>query len=127
MSKYEKYSDQSRQADKPWEIHPIWRGIGCLMMLLIPIMAYAGSVLIVEANMEQGWVAMPRELMRNIPLPVIGSVDHLWANLMVTLVLSLLGFALLTALYALVYQFIGPPRYGPLDAPPERRRGRRRR
>lgn len=122
MSKYDKFSDQSRQADKPWEIHPIWRGIGCLMMLLIPIMAYSGAVLLVEANKEQRWVAMPGEFMREIPVPIIGAVDHLWANLMVTVVLSLLGYALLTTLYALVYQFVGPSRYGPLDAPPERRR-----
>ncbi len=60
--------------------------------------------------------------MREISVPVLGPIDHLWANLMLTLILSLLGFTLLTALYALVYQFIGPSRYGPLDAPPERRR-----
>ncbi|HLA97320.1 MAG TPA: hypothetical protein VJL34_02615 [Anaerolineales bacterium] len=127
MGKYDKYSSQSRQAEKPWDIHPIWRGIGCLMMLLVPVMSYAGAVLLVEANQEKGWIVMPRELMAKISVPVIGPVEHLWGNLLFALALSLIGFALLTALYALVYQFIGPPRYGPLDAPPERRRARGRR
>lgn len=127
MGKYDKFSSQSRMAKKPWDIHPIWRGIGCLMMLLIPIMSYAGAVLLVQANQEQRWFVMPRELMGKISLPVIGPVEHLWANLLLTLALSLVGFALLTAVYALVFQLVGPDRYGPLDAPPERRRpsGRR--
>lgn len=127
MGKYDKFSSQSRMAKKPWDIHPIWRGIGCLMMLLIPIMSYAGAVLLVQANQEQRWFVMPRELMVKISLPVIGPVEHLWANLLLTLALSLVGFALLTAVYALVFQLVGPDRYGPLDVPPERRRpsGRR--
>jgi len=127
MGKYDKYSSQSRQAKKPWAIHPIWRGIGCLMMLLIPILSYAGAVLLVEANLDQDWFVMPGEMIREISVPVIGPVDHLWGNLLFTLALSLIGFALLTAIYALVYQLIGPPRYGPLDAPPEHRRARGRR
>jgi len=124
MGKYDKFSRQSHQAEKPWSIHPVWRGIGCLMMLLIPIMAYAGSVLLVNANLEQGWFVMPGDLMREVDVPVIGPVDHLWANLLFTLALSLVGFALLTAIYAAVYQLVGPSRYGPLDAPPVRRQPR---
>jgi len=127
MGKYDKYSGQSRMADRPWQIHPVWRGIGCLMMILIPIISYAGAVLLVEANKDQRWVPMPFDLMRKIALPIFGSVDHLLANLLVALVLSLIGFALLTAVYALIYRFIGPPKLGPYDAPPERRRPRRKR
>lgn len=127
MGKYDKYSSQSRMAERPWEIHPVWRGIGCLMMVLIPIISYAGAVLLVEANIEQRWVPVSFDLMRKINLPLIGSVDHLFANLLVTVVLSIIGFALLTAAYALLYRFIGPPIAGPLDAPPQRRRPRRKR
>jgi len=127
MGKYDKFSGQSRMAKRPWQIHPIWRGIGCLMMVLIPIMSYAGAVLLVDANMEQRWVPVPFEFMRRVRLPVLGSIDHLYANLLVTVVLSIIGFALLTAVYALVYRFIGPPSLGPYDAPPERRGARRKR
>jgi hypothetical protein len=127
MGKYDKFSSQSRQAKRPWAIHPVWRGIGCLMMLLIPIMSYAGATLLVQANQEQSWFRMPREMMRTISLPVIGAVEHLWANLLLTLALSLIGFALLTAIYAFVFQLVGPPRYGPQDAPPDFRRSPRRR
>lgn len=24
----------------PWRVHPIWRGVGCILMVLIPIIAY---------------------------------------------------------------------------------------
>lgn len=122
MGKYDKYSTQSRMADRPWQIHPVWRGIGCLMMLLIPIMSYAGGVLLVEANKEQRWVPVPAEMMRKINLPLLGSVDHLVANLLAAVVLSIIGFALLTAVYSLVFRVVGPPSLGPYDSPPERRR-----
>lgn len=127
MSKYTKFSDQSRMQDKPWEIHPIWRGIGCLMMVIIPIMAYAGAVVLVRLNQENGWVPVPRELAQTITLPMIGSIPNLFAVLIVTVLLMLVGFGLLTILYSFVYNIVGPPRYGPLDAPPPRRRPRRRR
>ena len=127
MGKYDKYSAQSRMSDKPWEIHPIWRGIGCLMMVIIPIMAYAGAALLVRLNQDNNWVPMPPQLAQTITLPMIGDIPNLIAILLVTVLLMLVGFGLLTILYSFVYNIVGPPRYGPLDAPPPRRRPRRRR
>lgn len=127
MGKYDKFSSQSRMPDKPWEIHPIWRGIGCLMMVIIPIMSYAGAVLLVRLNQENNWVPVPRELAQTITLPMIGDIPNLFGVLIVTVLLMIVGFGLLTILYSILYSIVGPPRYGPLDAPPERRRPRRRR
>lgn len=127
MAKYDKYSIRSRQAERPWKIHPVWRGIGCLMMVLIPIVSYAGAVLLVQANLTARWLPTPRELAQTITIPYIGAVPYLFANLLVAAVLMLAGFGALTILYSLMYRIIGPPRYGPLDAPPERYRSRRRR
>jgi hypothetical protein len=93
------------------------------MLILIPIMAYAGAVLLVEANWENGWVPAPYDLMQPVTIPVIYyTVDHLYANLAVAFLLSILGFGVLMVIYAVIYSVIGPPRYGPLDSPPLRDR-----
>ena len=124
MTRYDKYNPQANMPKRPWSIHPIWRGIGCFMMVLIPVMAYAGAVLLVEENTSQGWLPMPRELAQTIPLPMIGNVPHLLANLVVALALSLVGFGVFTAIYSLFFSMVGPSRFGPLDAPPVRREDR---
>ena len=121
MSKYDKFNKGSRMQERPWKIHPIWRGIGCLMMILIPIMAYAGAVVLVQANLEQGWLPMPRELIQTVALPLLGEVKQFYAVVIVTALLMIIGFGVVTILYSLIYSAVGPPRLGPLDAPPVRR------
>ncbi len=120
MPKYDKYSTRARLEERPWKIHPIWRGIGCLMMVIIPVLAYAGSVILVQMNSKQKWLPMPRELMQTVELPVIGGVENFYAVLILTVLLVIIGFGLLTIIYSLIYSAVGPPRLGPLDAPPVR-------
>jgi hypothetical protein len=95
------------------------------MMILIPVMAYAGAVLLVQENYKRGWLPMPRELSRVIFIPMLGSFPNLLAYLLVALVLSLVGFGVFTALYSMIYSMVGPSQYGPLDVPPISRAERR--
>jgi hypothetical protein len=127
MAKYRKYDRGPGVKKAPWEIHPIWRGIGCILMLIIPVMAYAGAVMLVEANFTQRWVPVPADLARTISIPMIGAVPNLYANLIVTAILALFGYGIMTIVFSLFYGMVGPPRYGPLDSPPVRERPRRRR
>jgi hypothetical protein len=122
MSKYDRFNPRASAANSSREIHPIWRGIGCLMMILVPIMAYAGAVLLVQANVSQGWVPLGTELAQTVNIPNVGSVDYLFANLLVAGILAMLGFGLIVAIYALVYRAVGPSLLGPLDAEPIRRK-----
>ena len=122
MAKYSSFNRRTPLDQRPWTIHPIWRGIGCILMLLIPIMAYAGAILLIQANIEKRWVPMPAELMQSITLPFLGVVDHLVATLIVTILLSFIGFALLSFLYAIFYRLVNPDPLGPLDAKPIRSR-----
>ena len=120
MAKYEKYSARSRMSGRPWKIHPIWRGIGCLMLIVIPIMAYAGAVMLVQANAEQGWLPMPRDLLQTVTLPVLGNFKQFYAIAIVWVLLMIIGFGVITLVYSIIYSALGPPRLGPLDAPPVR-------
>ncbi len=125
MGKYDKFNPRASAAQRPWEIHPIWQGIGCLLMIMIPVMAYAGAVLLVQANVSQGWVPISAELARSVNIPNVGSFEYLFANLLVAAILAMLGFGLLVAIYSLVYRAVGPSRLGPLDADPIRRKTKR--
>jgi hypothetical protein len=129
MGKYDKFSPQSHAAKRPWVIHPVWQGIGCILMFLIPVISYAAAVLIVQANVEQGWLPMPAELTRSVQILDYGSVDYLFANLLVAALLSILIFTVMFAFYSLLYRSVGPSQYGPMDAPPNefRRKQKKRR
>ncbi len=120
MSKYEKYNPRDRQSKRSSEVHPIWRGIGCMMMILIPILSYAAATLLVQENIKQRWLPIPKEYAQAVTIPIVGTYPYLYANLLVTVGLSLIGFGILTALYSLIYSLFGPSRYSPLDSPPIR-------
>lgn len=126
MGKYDKFSPLTYAPARPWDIHPIWRGIGCLFMLLIPVMAYAGATLLVEANFTERWVPISAELAAEVDVPIIGPVPHLYANLLVAVILALVGYGVVVMVYSLIFRWLGygPPKPGPLDAPPRRPRRR---
>jgi hypothetical protein len=135
-----KYSTVSRQAPsrKIRQVHPIWRGIGCLFTILIPIISYAGAYLTVEYGLDHGW-PIPNQLLGFPRLPdfiyrsdalaaflsPITTWNNLYANLALAFVYMLLLGGLLALVNALVYQFAGPPRWGPQDIPPPKFRTRR--
>jgi hypothetical protein len=116
MSKYNQTYQRPSVKPRPWDVHPIWRGIGCLLMVLIPIISFAGATLLVRENVQQKWVQIPDELKGSFVVPSIGQV--LFADLAVTIILMVIGFGLLTIVYALFYRMFGPSSYGPMDAPP---------
>lgn len=116
MSKYEKYNIRPSR-EKRWRIHPLWRGVGCLLLIIVPIAAYAGSFILVRENNERHWVEVPREVMGYLSLPFdLGRIYYL--NLLVAVALIVVIFALITVLYGIIYSSFGPPRYGPMDSPP---------
>ena len=119
MAKYDKFSPQSRMPKRPYTIHPIWQGIGCLLLVIIPIISYAAAILIVEENIKAQWLPMTGELLRTVEIQGIGGVEHLYGNLLVGAILAIFIFTLIFAFYALVYKAVGPSPYGPMDAPPD--------
>ena len=130
MGKYK--SSVSERGIQPKQRPPIWRGIGCLLIILVPVISYAAAELSLPFFLNQGLV--PRELLFTPRVP-----DWLWyAPMLAQIVQSLIGqYAFLAILiltfiytlfigtvisifYAFMYRIISPKRYGPLDAPPPR-------
>ncbi len=122
MGKYQQSSRRIPPKPNPTQVHPIWRGIGCILVLISPLMAYAGATFIVQWNNERGWYPLPAELLRSFYFrPLDLTLDYFYANLLAAGLLLLLGFALVMVVYSIVYAIVGPRRYGPMDAPPVRR------
>ncbi len=133
MSKYSSLS-KPKMKTRPWKIHPVWRGIGCMIMAIIPIMAYAASSLFVRANLRNHWIAFPPEFIKPITisalkipyvnLPNFNKIlyDALgrlyYADLAFFLLFLVLGYIILLVMYAFMYRVTAPPRYSGYDIPP---------
>lgn len=130
-----KYTTHSRQPPKPrmTGVHPVMRGIGCIMMIVVPILAYGVALLLVDYGIRQGWQIPPGwlEPIRIPPLllslrglePVWNFLlrqDNLIAVVVFTIVIMVVIGGLMSILYGYIYTLFGPPRYGPQDAPPIR-------
>jgi beta-lactamase regulating signal transducer with metallopeptidase domain len=131
--KYRKLPEARR-----WRVHPAWNGIGCVLMILIPIMAWAGAAVFIESNTlfslpenltspiqfqktETGWVNQVI-LWLNANL---GGRGLTYAQLILWVAFILIGLAVIAILYGLMYRMVGPPRYSPLDSPPIKKGKRR--
>ena len=135
MSKYSSYKQEMYK--RPYDVHPVWRGIGCIMMILVPLMSIVGAMVLIDTGTKQGW-PIPRELLGNPSLPAmayqipvldniartISSVNNLYGIALISLVFMILGFAIISMFYSFAYRMMGPSRYTPLDAP-EVPRGKR--
>ncbi|MBN2550147.1 MAG: hypothetical protein JXB15_13365 [Anaerolineales bacterium] len=98
------------------------------MIILIPLLSYAGAVVLVNENAERStpWLPTLFALMHPLRIPIINrDLPISVAVLVVSLVLMMVGFALLMVLYSILYSLLGPSRYGPLDSPPLRQPARR--
>jgi len=132
MGKYDKASYRTPPPQRPWKVHPIWRGIGCLWLLISPVLAYAVASLLVDYDMKTGFFPISADLTRQVIIPLARFfpinnlvVSHMYANLMLTALLLLVGFGVVMVIYAMIYSLMGPKRLGPLDAPPIRRKTRK--
>lgn len=119
------YKYREAESERKDPVHPVWRGIGCLMIIIIPIMALAGTTILYDARIPQKFFPVTKDLAFTYPsLPWIGNYPLPYI-LIITAVLTFLGYFTLTALYAIIFRAGSGSRYGPLDAPPVKRKVRK--
>jgi len=138
-SKYSTYDAQKPPAPK---IHPVWRGLGFVMIVLAPIMSWAGAEVTnqILRGIDDKYVkSFFYGLSGSLPVPgwlnFIPLVANAWRAVatyedikskLVLFFLWLVAFSgVLSVLYAMMYRLIGPPRYGPQDIPAPRVRSKR--
>jgi hypothetical protein len=130
-----KYSSHVRKPEKPRNVgvHPVMRGIGCVLMIIVPILAYGVAVLLVNYGFSRGWPIPPgwygpptiHPLLLKLQglTPVWNFLrlqNNLIANLVFALAITVVIGGLMSIIYGYIYTLFGPPRYGPTDAPPIR-------
>jgi len=84
-----------------WRMHPIWRGIGFLFLILVPIIAYflTGMVLDYIASQPSTELA---EMLQSV-----NPQNLLYLQIVITVLLSVLLYLILTVFGSLVYNLMG--------------------
>jgi len=111
--------------------HFLWRGIGCVMMLVIPVMSATIAYEVINYGLNNNW-PIPFQLLGTprypdlfyrssgmmIILSPITAIRHFYAYAVTAMIFMILIGGVMSLIYAYVYRMVGPAQYGPLDAPP---------
>ena len=131
-----KYSSSARRPPPPKRdrIPPVVRGIGCLMFVLVPILAYGLARVLVPYTVRWG-LPIPAEWFGqanvrvsapsafafvNEFVVVLNNEPNLIANLVFAVIITILLYGIMSILYGYVYSATAPSQYGPMDVPPPR-------
>jgi hypothetical protein len=109
------------------------RGIGCIMMVVVPILSWGLAVLLVNYGTRQDWPIPPSWFGRIEIHPLLLRLEGLrpvWnflmaqqnlvAHLVFTVAIIIVIGGVMSVIYGYLYSIFGPPQYGPQDAPPIR-------
>ena len=131
MGRNTDYSQGQSSRSKPKAPHDVWRGIGCLMILIIPAISIAAGYETIKFAINNKW-PIPYQILGAARLPdifystpglrtifnPISNIPNLYANVLASILFMILIGGLISVIYAAVYRMVGPDRYGPTDAPP---------
>ena len=131
MAKYQSYQKPKELPRN--EVHLVWRGIGCIIMIITPIISWAAAQILLDLGKTQHW-AFLYELSDFVRFPdivykipgilvvanYISSIPYFKA-LAIFFFLLLIAFSgIFSVLNAMFYRMVGPPRYTAIDAPAPR-------
>ncbi len=122
---------QAPRQEKSNKPHPVWTGLGCLMIVVVLLMSIGASIVAMQMIQDNHW-PFPYQLLGYARFPdifystiglaklfnAIGSVNNLYAYIALTLVFSVILSGIVSVLYAFIYRMVGPSKYGPTDARP---------
>jgi hypothetical protein len=113
-------------------VNPYMRGIGCLLMLIVPVFSYAIGDLL--AGQGFGYQVLPAEWYGAVQFPPIfyaspsiawlasrlSSIPHLPATLAIAFGVLIIVGGILSVIFGWLYSLLAPSAYGPMDVPPPR-------
>jgi len=111
MPKGKAYTTNVRLTPPKKEVHPVWRGVGFVFMIFIPIISISLAILLVDGNTENKWFEIPSDIMVKAKDPTI------LVKAILTVLFILILYAIFTMITFITNRLFGPPRYGPYDLP----------
>ncbi len=134
MGKYS--SVKKREVVREKTPHAVWRGIGCMMFFLIPALSIAVGVELINYGIDNKW-RMPYQLFGYPAMPEffrlsdalwaatgpIRVINNFYAYAAASLVVMFVLGSIISVIYSVVFQIMGPARYGPTDVPPIKIKG----
>lgn len=129
-----KYRSGTKKASMPNRntVNPYMRGIGCVLMLVVPAFSYlAGDLLAAQGFGYQiiprewyGYMSIPPALANfsglNVVAGLLARVPHLPATLALAVVVLILLGGIISVVFGYMYSIFAPSKYGPYDVPPPR-------
>ena len=137
MTKYTRVTHKTEE--RRWNVHPVWRGIGCFMFLIIIVMSYAGAKEFIDYNERTQKLDLPDQLYDKVNIsytkyiPALKEDDVVnksltnvkYGYLVFMAIFMFIGFGAFSFVYSAIYRVSGPSRYNMLDSPEVRRPPRR--
>jgi hypothetical protein len=115
-----RYRQLDTEREKRQRMNPLWRGAGCLLMVVFALGGYAFSGWFLTANAQNGWIYLPPQAMQPAFLPSWLPYGVLPRSVIGFLFL-LLGFGLVSFVYAIMF----PIKPGEADVPTPKRKRKR--
>jgi hypothetical protein len=110
MPKYNQYPQASAPKKEKSKIHPVWRGIGCIMIVVIPLISYLAASFIINNRSEFSWVLIPQDIV------FVQMSDPLfWVKILYAVIIAMALFLLIGIITFVIDRFFGPPKRGKYD------------
>ena len=127
MGRYSR--SQYERKNKPQQ-NPLWRGVGCIIMVVLPLLSFGLTLLAIPPVAATGLVPLAMLGQINFPAWVfrttglseiagfIHGINSLGLGILLFFIILILLSGISSVVYTAVLQVMGPPRYSEKDAPP---------
>jgi len=102
-------------------VHPIWRGIGCFMLVIMTVGGYWAGGFLLDLNQRQRFLPFAIPSNFNVVIFKFAVPGSVLVQLGAMIVVDIIAYAVMVVIYGL----FNPPRLGPTDSPPLKRTGKK--
>ena len=113
MTKHDMFQTEYPPRPQKLPIHPVWRGIGLILAVIIPLGSYLVASILLSNREKYPWLIIPEDIIlyKNPQDP------YILVRLLYALIILVLVVGVLTLITFLISKIFGPSRYDPLDVP----------
>jgi len=108
MPKYDRYQSSSIPREDKRKTHPVWRGIGCVLIVIIPLLSYmAGNYLVNNAD-SITWMSIPKDIVyENLKDPFIV------VKIAFSIVVAAILYLFMAVITFITNKYFGKPKHRP--------------